>query len=75
MVQTCSVAFCKSRKTSSGDLHFFSFPLKNPDLLQHWVSATKKDLFFPNRWSKICSNHFLPIIIDNLLGNLYFKIE
>lgn len=38
----------------------FRFPLKNPDLLQHWVHATKKDLFVPNKWSKICSNHFLP---------------
>lgn len=38
----------------------FRFPLKNPNLFQHWVSATKKDLFIPNGWSKICSNHFLP---------------
>lgn len=51
---TSSKQECQNRGVS-----FHRFPLKNASLLKQWLLNMKRtDDFVPNKYSKICSEHF-----------------
>lgn len=37
----------------------FRFPLKNTELTKRWVTAMRRDNWYPTQASRICSTHFL----------------
>ena len=41
-----------------GNISFHRFPHNKPDLLQKWVQAVRRQNWYPNKNSLICSVHF-----------------
>ena len=70
MVVSCSAYGCSNRFTKENKICFHRFPLKNKELCDKWVSATKRDQFLPTTNSFLCSDHFLPT--DYSLGTKEF---
>ncbi|XP_011635517.1 THAP domain-containing protein 1 [Pogonomyrmex barbatus] len=57
MVSSCCVEGCKASWRPDVDLSFFSFPLKNEDLLKEWLQVVPTNNLI-TKHSRICSNHF-----------------
>ena len=70
MVVSCSAYGCSNRFTKENKIWFHRFPLKNKELCNKWVSATKRDQFLPTTNSFLCSDHFIPT--DYSLGTKEF---
>ena len=45
--------FCKYDKYVS-----YRFPLKNPNLLEKWICAMRREKWMPSKYSVLCENHF-----------------
>ena len=63
MVNNCSAVNCKSGyrgQPKEPNLSFFTFPLKDQDLLKEWLSRVKRIDFMPTKTSTLCSKHFEP---------------
>ena len=45
-------------KKKGGDISFHSLPHKNPEVLQLWVQAIRRQDWFPKHHSLICRTHF-----------------
>uniref|UniRef100_A0AAG5CXX1 THAP-type domain-containing protein n=1 Tax=Anopheles atroparvus TaxID=41427 RepID=A0AAG5CXX1_ANOAO len=61
MPASCVIPDCNLKYTHSEDVSFHKFPLKYPDLLKQWIEFTGRDeIWFPTKWSAICSRHFVP---------------
>lgn len=60
MVYKCSVPNCRSgyEGEEKKKVSFFSFPLKNPDLLCKWVRCIHRKNFKPTKNHRVCSLHF-----------------
>ena len=54
MKGTCSVPGCD--KNINKEAH--SFP-KNEELKLKWLKAINRENWYPGRWNKVCSKHFL----------------
>ncbi|GBL87407.1 hypothetical protein AVEN_39552-1 [Araneus ventricosus] len=56
----CCVIGCSNAKakTDCRDKTFFTFPLKNSQLLQVWLKNIGRQGFMPSSSSVICSDHF-----------------
>ncbi|GBM70435.1 hypothetical protein AVEN_154430-1 [Araneus ventricosus] len=56
----CCVIGCSNAnaKTECRDKTFFTFPLKNSQLLQVWLKNIGRQGFMPSCSSLICSDHF-----------------
>lgn len=74
MVRFCCVEGCKATWRPDVDLSFFSFPLKNEDLLKKWLQIipTKNRI---TKHSRICNNHFEESQYDCISGKRYLKKE
>ena len=59
MVKSCSAYECTSHFFKNSNVSFHKFPLKDVDLLQKWVVATKCKNFTLTTNSYLCSKHFL----------------
>ncbi|XP_045465513.1 peroxynitrite isomerase THAP4-like [Harmonia axyridis] len=58
MVTTCCAFGCSNDHKKGSNIHFFRFPFKNPELLNKWISAVKRENWEPKAHSRICSVHF-----------------
>ena len=69
MPYKCSVAGCISISSTANcnvQVSLHSFPLNDPNTLQHWIRFVNKDNFTPTKYSKICSLHFLDADFVNI---------
>ncbi|XP_022182697.1 THAP domain-containing protein 1-like [Myzus persicae] len=71
MVVSCSVSGCVNRRQKGSNVHFFSFPLKNPERNQLWITAIRRKGFVPTKNSCICSEHFVQSDYDLKPGGSY----
>ncbi|XP_050426239.1 THAP domain-containing protein 1 B-like [Adelges cooleyi] len=71
MVCSCSAYGCVNRQSSGSDIHFFSFPLKNPTRNEQWIRAVDRKGFVPTQYSKLCSDHFEPFCFYDPPGGSY----
>ncbi|CAG4954897.1 unnamed protein product [Colias eurytheme] len=59
----CSIKWCgKTSKTSSlqkDGITFHMYP-QDPDIKKEWIDATRRDDWFPSKYSVICSRRFTP---------------
>ena len=46
-VGSCIAYGCNNRQKKGGDISFFHFPHKNPELLKRWVHAVRRADWFP----------------------------
>ncbi|XP_012220978.1 THAP domain-containing protein 1-like [Linepithema humile] len=74
MVRFCCVEGCKTTWRPDIDLSFFSFPLKNEDLLKKWLQVIPTNNRI-TKHSRICSNHFEESQYDCVSGKRYLKKE
>ena len=58
MVNCCVAIDYTNCVTSGSEISVNRFPLKNPELLQKWIQAVKRQNLVPNKCSYICSKHF-----------------
>ncbi|XP_045467860.1 peroxynitrite isomerase THAP4-like [Harmonia axyridis] len=58
MVTSCCVLGCSNEHKKGCHINFFSFPFKNPELLNKWIAAIKRKNWVPKAHSRICSVHF-----------------
>ena len=58
MVTSCVAYGCTNRMKKGGNISFHRFPHNKPDLLQKWVQAVRRQNWYPNKNSLICSVHF-----------------
>ena len=58
MPVSCSAYGCSNHHFKETNIIFHRFPLKDKELCQKWVIATKRDGFVPTEASYICSDHF-----------------
>ncbi|CAI6366449.1 unnamed protein product [Macrosiphum euphorbiae] len=59
MPVSCSAHACTNRRQRDGNIHFFSFPLKNAERNQLWINAVGRKGFIPTKNSAICSSHYV----------------
>ena len=58
MVNSCCAWNCTYRYKKGSGVSMHEFPHKNPQLLQKWVKAIRREKWFPNQSSVLCSTHF-----------------
>jgi len=74
MVYSCCVHGCYNRQGKTVDsrkIHFFSFPLKDPERLEKWLLAIGRKGFTATKFSKICSDHFVYDDFKSNVGGSY----
>lgn len=60
MPTSCSVYGCSNRFSKEKKIQFFTFPFKNKDRLEAWITAVHRKDWKPSKASRICSAHFKP---------------
>ena len=55
---TCVAWDCTNRMKKDSGISFHRFPHKNPQLLQKWIQAIRRENWQPTQYSYICSKHF-----------------
>ena len=55
---TCVAWDCTNRMKKDSSISFHRFPHKNPQLLQKWIQAIRRENWQPTQYSYICSKHF-----------------
>ena len=58
MVTSCVALGCTNRVKSGSGISFHRFPHKNPQLLEKWIKAIRRENWQPTHYSFICSVHF-----------------
>ena len=69
MVTSCVAYGCTNRMKKGGNISFHRFPHNKPDLLQKWVQAVRRQNWYPNKNSLICSVHFTESCFTVTPGN------
>ena len=69
MVTSCVAYGCTNRMKKGGNLSFQRFPHNKPDLLHKWVQAVRRQNWYPNKNSLICSVHFTESCFTVTPGN------
>jgi len=72
MVRTCCVEGCKAPWRPDVDLSFFSFPMRNGDLLKEWLQVVPTNNRI-SKYSRICSNHFEESQYECISGKRFLK--
>lgn len=72
MVKSCCVEGCKASWRPDGDLSFFSFPMKNEDLLKEWLQVVPTNNQISKN-SRICSVHFEESQYECISGKRFLK--
>ncbi|XP_045468058.1 THAP domain-containing protein 3-like isoform X3 [Harmonia axyridis] len=68
MVYSCVAIGCKNEQDYRR-LSFHGFPFKRPHIFKLWIEAVGRGNWTPTKYSKLCSEHFLPTdYIDNSGG-------
>ena len=55
---TCVAWDCTNRMKKDSGISFHRFPHKNPQLLQKWIQAIRRENWQPTQYIYICSKHF-----------------
>ncbi|XP_046840890.1 THAP domain-containing protein 2-like isoform X6 [Xenia sp. Carnegie-2017] len=78
---TCVVYGC-GNSTRNGNFSWHRFPdaAKHPHLLEMWVSSIKQNSrtmieFAPNKWSRICSEHFSDHMKETVGNRVVLKLN
>ena len=58
MVTSCVAWGCTNRSKKGYGISFHRFPQNNPERLQKWIQAIKREKWKPNEYSHICSVYF-----------------
>ena len=65
MVKFCSAYNCTNRFKKAG-IRFHQFPVKDKDLCNKWIVATRLQSLHVAESSMLCENHFKPEDYNNL---------
>ena len=58
MPTSCVAWGCTNRAKAGSGISFHRFPFKNPELLQKWIQAIRRENWAPKQGSFICGSHF-----------------
>ena len=58
MPTLCVAWGCTNRAKAASGISFHRFPFKNPELLQKWIQAIRRENWAPKQGSFICGSHF-----------------
>ena len=58
-----------------GNISFHRFPHNKPDLLQKWAQAVRRQNWYPNKYSLICSVHFTESCFNVTPGNQHHQLH
>ncbi|XP_024136787.1 THAP domain-containing protein 1 [Oryzias melastigma] len=64
----CSAKNCVNRHCKDSSLHFFRFPLRDPERLKMWLLNINRKDWIPSTSSRLCSQHFEK---DQIILNRY----
>ena len=58
MPRSCAAINCSTTDLPGKKISFFKYPLKHPELLKKWISATRRKNFHPGSGTFLCEQHF-----------------